>query len=202
MPLVAENLDIMAALKAATASQHQAVEQLMPIFGPKLSLPVYARTVEAFLGFHEPVESRLAGIDGLSGAGIDLQVRSRALWLRADLRALGLTEADIARLPRCTELPRLETRDDGLGCLYVLEGSTLGGQLISRELERRLGIDENSGAGFFRSYGANVGAMWTDFCASVRGCVHTPQEQAAVVDAANNTFEAFENWMRKVGPYE
>lgn len=202
MPVVETNLDIMAALKGATATQHRAVESLMPFFGQEFGLTAYARVLGAFLGFHEPLESRLASIAGLSEAGIHLHVRSRVRWLLADLHALGISESNIARLPRCSALPRLENRSDGLGCLYVVEGSSLGGQFISRELARRFGIDQNSGAAFFHSYGARVGAMWAEFGALVRSSVHTPQEQAAVINAANDTFHAFENWMRKVGFHE
>ena len=38
-------------------------------------------------------------------------------------------------------LPPLETQADAFGCLYVLEGATLGGRVISRHIERALGLD-------------------------------------------------------------
>jgi heme oxygenase len=50
------------------------------------------------------------------------------------------------------------------GVLYVIEGSTLGGQIIVRHLERNLGLTRESGARFFHGYGADTEAHWQEFC--------------------------------------
>ena len=108
---------------------------------------------------------------------IDFAQRQRAHLLRADLQALGMKDSTVASLPRCQELPKIDDCFDGLGCLYVLEGSTLGGKLIARELERRFGLDQQSGAAFFNSYGADVGSMWMEFCLAVRTYVGDPKQR-------------------------
>lgn len=192
------DLDIMATLKSRTALQHASIERVMPFFDESLTLETYAQTLGAFLGFYVPVESRLAELFASETLGIDLVRRRRTHLLRQDLHALGISESAIAALPNCDNLPKLENPSSGLGCLYVLEGSTLGGQPISRELARRFRIDETSGASFFCSYGADVGAMWTQFCSIVRKHADDPTKRAAVVNAAIDTFSSFENWMRKV----
>lgn len=189
--------DIMASLKRHTADAHKQVESLMPFFTEELSVETYTATLRAFLGFFEPVERKLAVIPAWETVPIDLATRRRAHLLRADMRALGMPESEISATPECRDLPATGNCAAGLGCLYVLEGSTLGGQLIAREMERRFGLDRHSGASFFSSHGKDVGAMWKEFCRAVRSYVNTPDRRAAAVNAATQTFHSFESWMRK-----
>lgn len=199
MLVLESDLDIMAALKCGTAEQHKEVERLMPLFDERFSRQTYIRTLGAFLGIYEPLENKLASLPGWSSVGINLAERRRAHLLRADLLALGQSEAEIGQLPRCKDLPAMDSCVDGLGVLYVLEGSTLGGQLIAREVHARLGINEWLGVAFFQSHGNGVGKMWMDFCAVVRRQVDSASKRTAVLNAAENTFVKFGGWMRKAG---
>jgi heme oxygenase len=190
-------LDIMAVLKSSTAERHAEIEQLMPFFKETFSLQDYIRTLGIFLGFFEPLERRLASVVGWRSVGIDLKRRRRAYRLRDDLIVLGVSEEQIAHIPRCHHLPDLANRYNGLGCLYVLEGSTLGGQLIARELERRFGIAEFSGSSFFHSHGSNVGEAWKEFCSAARTYGNDPIKEHAAVKSAQETFACFDTWIRE-----
>ena len=191
MHILEQDLEIMAALKVETADLHKRVESLMPFFDENLSLEKYRETLAAFLGFYEPIERALLEIAGWEAVEIDLLERQRAHLLRADLQILGFDPREIAELPRCHDLPRFQDSSDGLGCLYVLEGSTLGGQLIARELSRRFGIDANSGSSFFCS-GSKVRGMWMEFCSVVRKYVDDSAKRSAALRSASETFISFE----------
>jgi heme oxygenase len=52
-------------------------------------------------------------------------------------------------------LPVINSLGRLVGALYVLEGSTLGGQLISRQLNQHLGLTLNTGARFLRLWRTN-----------------------------------------------
>jgi heme oxygenase len=78
--------------------------------------------------------------------------------------------------------------------LYVTEGATLGGQIISRHLEQTLGLSARRGAAFFGSYGLQVGAMWRTFCAILQTQTPVDQEDAAIA-AARQTFIAIHQWL-------
>jgi heme oxygenase (biliverdin-IX-beta and delta-forming) len=197
MQSLERELDIMSALKTGTIEQHSAVERIMPFFKNDFSLEAYIRVLKALLGFFEPVERELRSIATRDSFGFNIDRRQRANLLRIDLRALGVTPTDITLIPRCDHLPRLENVDDGLGCLYVLEGSTLGGQLIAREVQTRFGVEEKTGAGFFHGYGGQTEVKWREFCTSVRIYAAGSKSQSAIVRAARNTFELLESWMRK-----
>ena len=195
--LVAEP-DVMAVLKSSTAEQHQNVEHLMPFFREQFSIQDYTQTVAAFLGFFEPAELVLNAAFDWPAIGIDMDERRRAHFLRNDLLALGVSASQIADLPRCSSVPPIRDLGSALGCLYVLEGSTLGGQVIGRELARRFGIDSANGASFFLSHGPRVGEMWKQFCSAVRTHVQQHDRRQSAVDAARQTFSSLEGWMRKV----
>jgi hypothetical protein len=51
---------------------------------------------------------------------------------------LGFSSDALAAQPRCP-LAEIDSRVEALGSLYVMEGSTLGGRIIARNLERCLG---------------------------------------------------------------
>jgi len=191
-------LDVMAKLKAHTAQHHRQVEKLMPFFEATFSVEEYVRILGIFLGFWEPLEQRLTAIADWQTVGVDVSGRCRANRLRGDLCALGVSEPNIESLPRSQSLPALANVYNGLGCLYVLEGSTLGGQLIARELTRRFGIDEDSGSSFFHSYGSNVGEAWKAFSSAVNTHVNDPAKTNAALTSAEATFVSLEGWVREV----
>jgi heme oxygenase (biliverdin-IX-beta and delta-forming) len=197
MQALESEVDIMTALKAGTIEQHASIERIMPFFKDDFSLESYIRVLKAFLGFFEPVEFELRSIATRDSFGFNIDRRQRTNLLRMDLLALGVTPADMELIPKCDHLPRLENVDDGIGCLYVLEGSTLGGQLIARELQTRFGVEEKSGSQFFHGYGSQTGLKWREFCTSVRIYTAGGKSQLAIVQSARSTFESLESWMRK-----
>jgi len=92
-----------------------------------------------------------------------------------------------------------------LGYLYVMEGSTLGGQLISRHFRQTLGIELATGGAYFHGYGEQTGARWKETVqfldAAPVVASNDPQVQAAFVDAAvggaNDTFIHLREWLRQ-----
>lgn len=179
------------ALKDATRDLHARVEAAVDLPAQTRTLDRYRDLLAAFFGLHEPLEQRLAGLPWHE-AGLDLDARRKSPLLRTDLRALGV---DAAAVRPCPTLPPTGTLAAGLGCLYVLEGSTLGGQLVAREVEASLGIDARSGGAFFRSYGPDVGRMWRAFTRALDAYLVTPERQREATDAATATFEVFERWI-------
>ena len=92
----------------------------------------HVHLLERLLGMHLPLE---AALDRLWLAG-DLEVgwppRRRAHLIRADLRAIGRTPAQVAAVPRCPTFWLPTTTTQAWGVLYVLDGATLGGAVIRR----------------------------------------------------------------------
>ncbi len=90
-------------------------------------------------------------------------------------------------------LPGVPTTAAALGRLYVLEGSSLGGQVINASLAARDGALSVVRLRGLSPYGDRTGAMWRDY----RRIVATwPVEDADVVVAsAVETFVGLEAWV-------
>ena len=184
-------LDLLGQLRSATREVHGRLESDLDL----LRRPFCQRRIGCFLegmhGFHgvwEPGAGRILGAATLAG-------RLKGPHLRADLLAMGRTEAEIERLPLCREASGLaRTRESALGAMYVLEGSTLGGQMISRALREACWLPP-AGLASFNPYGAETGAQWRSFRAMLSDAV-PPQRDAEVVAAALATFELLHRWLR------
>ncbi|OWK38693.1 biliverdin-producing heme oxygenase [Fimbriiglobus ruber] len=188
---------ILARLKQETQPQHEAVERRLGLFDHPPTRDSYRTLLRRFYGFHEPVEARIGGLADWSQLGFDFDRRRKAALLEQDLQALGDTRATLDALPRCPDLPDLSSVPRALGCLYVLEGSTLGGQYITRHLGKLPGGPFPTA--FFASYGDEVGAMWKAFGAFLTAYSQARADDDVIVASARDTFAALGAWLPAVG---
>lgn len=187
-------------LRHGTQAHHARAEARLPLMDEALTVERYRQMLARLLGFYAPLEQRLAGADW-SRLALDPERRRKWPLLAADLRALGLTDARIAGLPRCVDLPEARRLPDALGCLYVLEGATLGGQLVRRHVAARLGLGPHNGCAFFAAYGDAVGPMWREYQQRLAILVDGGDVAAdEVVDAARRTFDALTRWLEPMTP--
>lgn len=183
-------IDVLMAVKEQTRAEHQRAERQLNLLRPELSENEYRSLLEGFLSFYDPAERALeAGLSRSAQAELDLSARLKGAKLREDLASLGAT-----RFPPTAELP-FSTRGfedaDYLGMMYVMEGATLGGQVISRHLASALPASSQNALHFYSGYGAQTGARWKDFQNWVRAHVRTPAQKARFCASAERTFRAF-----------
>ncbi len=180
-------------LKRETAPAHQHLEAQLGLLDPGLEVHRYLRVLETFYGFYVPVE-----IDVARRAAAELPLgfplRARAELIERDLLALGLSPADLATLPLCSDRPELASVEDLAGCLYVLEGACLGGQALTPLVHRRLGLAKESGAAFFAGDEEWTLPRWTVIVAWLDGLPRTGASTAQIISAAKATFDAFARW--------
>ena len=180
-------------LKRETAALHCHLEAQLGLLEPGLSMRRYRQLLETFYGFYAPVETSLVRIAAARPPrGFSMKIRSELL--ENDLQALGLTRRQLAELPRCVSLPPLSNEEQLAGCLYVLEGASLGGRVIARALDRDLGIAKESGASFFVGDAEATSARWREVLAWLGGLEQAGPGSDAVVAAAQATFVAFAHW--------
>ena len=187
---------ILQRLKDETRSAHQATEQQLDLLNRMLTKDEYSRLLGRFWGFYTPIETKISQVVGMDELPLNLSARQKKPFLWLDLTSLDWSESTIQALPLCTDLPALDSIPQALGCLYVLEGATLGGQMISRHLNERIGISPSQGGRFFASYGPNVGAMWKMFGETVTAFSNSPEIEDTIVRSAIETFAAFGRWFQ------
>lgn len=186
---------IMAQLKEATRPYHERMERdplSRSLNGETLKLEYYRYVLGVYYGFYAPLEGRLQAAVHWNVVGLPLEPRLKTPLLIRDLSAMGMPAGAWEQLPLCGHLPLVQSLPGALGCMYVLEGATLGGQLMARHLAQTLGLGRANGAAFFNSYGADVGPMWKAF----RSFVDAQPAAAAdaITHSACTTFAALEQW--------
>jgi heme oxygenase len=189
---------ILKRLKLATSACHTALESQLPLMNADLSRDDYRRFVSRFLGFYAPLESQLLAAPCWQVLAFDYHARQKTPRLKQDLLSLGCSADVLAITPHCTDMPVLTTPEQILGCLYVIEGATLGGRVITRHLQNQFGFTPESGGAFFDGYGAETGSHWKAFCSMLsRNADHVGDEgrHEAIVAGANRTFETLTNWL-------
>lgn len=77
-------------------------------------------------------------------------------WLEKDMQVHGIAPYAI----EVPETPRIDSYSRFMGHLYVKQGSTLGGQVISRHLEKHLGLKPGETNYFFAGYGEDTSENW------------------------------------------
>ncbi|TGD92877.1 biliverdin-producing heme oxygenase [Methylobacterium nonmethylotrophicum] len=182
--------DILERLRAETREAHEAIERDLAWETRVATLDGYRALLARFRGFHAVLEPALAGmLDDEAFFG----PRRRLGYLDADLRHLGLDAAEIRALPRPDAvLPR--SRPEAFGALYVLEGSTLGGQVIAKHIGRQLGLTAETGCRYYAAHGRETGAMWKAFRHRLADEAESGDADALVAFAAR-TFDAMRHWL-------
>ncbi|MDC7676176.1 biliverdin-producing heme oxygenase [Asticcacaulis machinosus] len=85
-------------------------------------------------------------------------------------------------------VPSIDTRSRLIGYLYTKQGSTLGGRVISKHIERQLGLRPLIDQRFFAGYGPDNGPQWKTFVAWVND--HQAElDQDQVITAACDAFD-------------
>lgn len=173
---------LMSRLKQATLNQHREVDALIPVLHPTLSRVTYARLLAQLQAVVQPLETRLMVFP--MPTAFELHLRLKAPLLARDLECLCPPPPVVPAIPQLPGLP------EGLGALYVLEGATLGGQIIARHLQRHLGITSQSGGAYFHAYGAATGQKWRTLGDAMNQRV-APEDEERVIAGAQHTFDLF-----------
>ncbi len=182
---------ILARLKARTAHQHQQTEDGVDLMSDQFSLDDYRQLLAKFYSFYQSFEVKMRQSMRENRVDFDYAERLNAPKLAADLTNLGLAESEISAIKNFEDLPALDSREKIFGALYVVEGSTLGGQYISRHLKSKFGLDETNGIAFFSGYGKDTGKMWNAFREKITAFAETTDNHEEIIKSANETFLAF-----------
>lgn len=170
---------------------HEQVEATLDLLDPALTPARLGAVLVRFHSFWAAAERVLdawaLATPALAG-DLDWPRRRRTAALRVDALALG-GQLDRGAAPAPVAGPATDA--DALGWLYVSEGSTLGGAVISRRLEP-LGLAVRS----FTPYGEGPGPMWRRYHEVLDAWVADDEIRAhAVATAAARSFDALAEWI-------
>jgi len=155
------------------------------------SVSGYTHALKVFFGFQNPWEqaARACADDAIIRL---METRWRAPDLAADLAYFQIAAAD---LPTSSHLPSLAGARL-LGSLYVMEGSKLGGQQISKVLERALGLTGDLGRSYFKGEGAATAPRWREFLGELMR-LSEGRPEPEIIAGASDTFSCLNRWLNE-----
>jgi heme oxygenase (biliverdin-IX-beta and delta-forming) len=170
-------------LKQETAPLHEQLEQQLQLLRPDMTAAEYRTLLEHFYAFYRPWEERAVPLLERHLPGF-MHQRSKVSLLEKDLRLLG---SDVSTIRLDVQLPDTSSFPALLGSLYVMEGATLGGQILARHFQQQFRFTPEQGCAFFSSYGPDVGRNWLTFC-EILTCHSSRENDDAIVQSAMETF--------------
>lgn len=185
---------ILPELKSATAELHARTERLLPSLAGLATRAGYIHCLVVLRGFHASWEAATWSTAGVDEAGLDQRAREKLPLLERDLQFFGVGEEQRGvSAPR----PAIDSCAAALGALYVLEGATLGGQVIERHAARLVGVTACAGGSYFHGYGARTGDMWRAFGETLSAWVDRNGQSESIVRGAVDCFRSLESWAGK-----
>jgi len=174
-------------LRNETAEAHIALERIpvsASLLQPDVTVAQYAEYLKLMYDVVSGLERNVHPI--ISTVIPDLEDRKKAKDIQSDLRYIGYQTPE----NRTNIFDTDNSVAYNLGIMYVVEGSTLGGRFILKNIQSVLGFDEYNGASYFAGYGNKTGSMWKNFLSHLTGFVSQTASEQQVIDGANQAFEA------------
>jgi heme oxygenase len=167
---------------------------LAPLVRPALSLDHYRYVLRVMNWFHVPLHERLIAAMEEFIPDAHYMPSDRPKWLAEDLKWFGMDAMAAPEIISACPQPRFTSAESLVGALYVLEGSTLGGQVIARQLAESIGVYAGKGASFFQGHAAGTESHWNDFwCLADQVCATGSIAQACT--AAVGMFDDMKHFL-------
>ncbi|CUW41253.1 putative heme oxygenase [Magnetospirillum sp. XM-1] len=170
------------ALRAATAPMHAELEAVpinRRLFSDDFSTAELGELLGRFVTIYRPLEATLMNAE---------PTRSLHYMQRLPLLLKGL-EALKCEVPQHDiPAPILADIPSRIGALYVVEGSTMGGQLIHRHLIFKYPPEA---LGFFLPHGEKTAERWRHFLAEMETCLVHSEALDSAKFGAIDTFRVF-----------
>jgi len=189
--MTSTDVDLLPRLRHCTGPLHDRIEALLQLEAP-MPLGRYGRIIRGFHEFLQLWEQRVRfALPEHLHAWFD--ERRRSPFAAHDIAALNIP--DDPALRQAARAAQAAIRMDGpavaLGALYVIEGSALGGQVLTPRLAANLGLTPERGARYFHGFGNRTGAMWREFRELAQREVGTQaHDQSDACRGAVQTFKA------------
>ncbi|MEK7434243.1 MAG: biliverdin-producing heme oxygenase [Cyanobacteriota bacterium] len=166
------------------------------IFNGTISIEEYKNALKVFYGFYKPVEEKM-NVGNDKDFTLDMLKRIKLNLLINDMKNLGITQEEIDKIECCTDLPEMNNQAQLLGCMYVIEGATLGGQLVGGKLEEFLKLD-GKGSEFFFSYKENTRPFWKEFMDYINEYSEKTSIEDPIIDSSHEMYMKFNKWLAKL----
>lgn len=152
--------DFLNDLKTQTAHSHKKLEALpisLSIVSQDMKIEEYINYLSLMHDVHQDTENIIYPM--LSEIVKDLDQRKKRYLIEDDLLFLNHKKNHLSKVFQDTDI----NIPFALGVLYVIEGSTLGGRFILKNVSKFPELSGNNGTSYFNGYGDKTGSYWKAF---------------------------------------
>lgn len=193
-PFLPADIAFLERLKEHSSAAHKKLEGLYlsrSIIHPNLKIRDYCRYLSLMYDVHLSAEETI--FPTLSNIISDLNERKKAHLLQNDLKFLECKTHESVSIFKNS----IFTVPFALGILYVIEGSSLGGRFILKNVEKLPGLNAQQGVSYFTGYGDRTGSYWK----AMTGYLTLYEEQHdcgdEIIEGAVYAFECIYNHFQK-----
>jgi len=189
-------------LRAETAEKHKELESLMfvnEIMNNSLSTEAYKKLLTINYIIHQKLENKLANmLDADLAEKLQMNDRLKLSSLEKDLQYWGIDNLTLPALNFELFVPEKNVAEV-LGALYVLEGATLGGNVIKKHILANPNFQgAEDGLNYYGVYGEELGSKWKTFVSILNESVPEADYEACV-NSANETFDNLIKLSKQLG---
>jgi heme oxygenase len=189
-------------LRTETAQNHKTLESLMfvnEIMNNSLSIDQYKKLLTINYIIHQKLENLLANMLGsVIAAQLGMKDRLKLNALKRDLDYWNINNLTLPELTFELFVPEKNTAEV-LGALYVLEGATLGGNVIKRHILANPNFkNHENGLNYYGVYGEELSTKWKNFVSILNEQVEEADYQRCI-NSANQTFNNLIRLAEQIG---
>lgn len=180
-------------LKQQTIQKHKEIEKCTPlvrILRPDLTLEEYTTILRIWYSFIFHYEQQIQNNEYLINLLPDIDTRYKLKLLTKDLENNHLKAST-----ETSELNKIDSPEKYWGYMYVMEGSTLGSQIIVKSLAQNSSIPANC-LHFYQGYKEHTFSKWSAFKTALNNWgQNNPDRITDVIAFANIVFDELHQFM-------
>ncbi|WP_163397576.1 biliverdin-producing heme oxygenase [Flavobacterium fluviatile] len=180
-------------LKNKTSDSHRKLESLpisASILSPQMKISDYTKYLSLMYDVHKNTENVIFPL--LSEIITDLDKRKKSHLIQEDFNYLQYNKTNSGVVFRNKEI----TIPFALGILYVIEGSTLGGRFILKNISKINGLDKGQGTLYFEGYGDKTSVFWKNMLGYLAEYEENYNCGNKIIDGAIFAYESIFNHFR------
>ncbi|MCP2029691.1 heme oxygenase [Flavobacterium sp. HSC-32F16] len=182
--------DFLTDIKTKTADSHKKLESLSvsaSILSPDMKIEDYAHYLSLMHDVHKNTEEIVYPI--LSDIIPDLEQRKKKHLIEEDLLFLNHNKKASSVVFDRTEM----SVPFALGVLYVIEGSSLGGRFILKNIVKNPTLSNDQGVSYFKGYGDKTGSYWKNFLNMLAEYEQNNNFANSIIEGAVYAFDSIYN---------
>lgn len=187
-------------LRAATAASHKQLELnnlSLALLSDNVTVDIYCNYLIKLYPFVNGFEEIIYPL--LPHHFLNLSQRKKAHFIDEDLKIYDFSGKNSTVFEESFFKETYPDIYSAAGGLYVLEGSTLGGQIIVKHLQKKLAAGFITSA-YFSAYQHKTGSMWKEFLQQLTALPKSDFEEQQIIAGATKTFQIINSLLSNNSP--